>query len=203
MLDIKSIVTCIEEEAKLEANISVGILKTMPEVKSLSSCYSYDKKDNTEIYTKELHVKFYIFGLSCELYTVKRSKWVLKGTDGRYDSKVIASFWWDAASGRFSRCRRLENMKTGVEEYVVKQIEKVLISISEVSAARYAIPCDIKIGRYSVHTVNSEIICKDDYTDCIYTMHNDILGMIMKPSCFPTEVFDVIKNNYMINREEL
>lgn len=201
MLDIKSIVTCIQEDAKLEADVSVGILKTMPEVKSISSYYRYDEHDGTAIRTKELHVEFYIFGLTCHLYTKRQCKWVLEATDGRYDSKVLATFWWDARTGNFTRHKRYSNIKTDIEDYVCKCIEKVCISISYSDGPRYAIPYTFKIETYTVHTINSEIILKDERTGMTLSMYNTIRGVCMRPCGFPNEVMELIENNYMINRK--
>ena len=197
MMDINSILRGIVGTTDTELALVSAIGKHFPEAKGLRTWQCYDKEGDSPIYTREIHAEFYIFGYKIILKTTRSQKWVIESGDGIGDPKRLVSFWWDAATGRFSRCKRTETPITEVEDYAIRQMEKAIFSLSATDGRRFALPETFKYGRYTVFPCNAEIICKDEKTGNISRLYNDKCGLIGRSNDFPMEIFALIEKNFM------
>jgi hypothetical protein len=187
---IMNLISNIKSDANREAKVLKAVAKTMPELECPRTYQSYDKHEN--IITKELHVEFSYLGTDCEFYTTADSKWKVIA-NGEY----LATFWWDASTGRLSMCRRHEKPISKVEAHIIDKLLEVVIKTSQLNEKRWALPKEIRYGKYIVFPCNAEIICKDTKTDKSWRVFNTEYGMIGWDTEFPADIKRMLESNFL------
>lgn len=187
---VMNLIDNIRTDANREAKVLKAVAKTMSELECPRTYQSYDKHDN--LITKELHIEFSYLGVDIAFYTTADSKWKADA-NGEY----LASFWWDASTGRLSMCRRHEKPISKVEAHIIDKLLEVVIKTSQLNEKRWALPKEIKYGKYIVYPCNAEIICKDTKTDKSWRVFNTQYGMRGWDTEFPVDIKRILETNFI------
>jgi len=187
---IMNLIDNIRTDTNREIRVIRVISKVIPDVECLRSWQSYDRFEN--LITKELHIEFTFLGNDFAFVTTADSKWKLE-SKGEY----LASFWWDAGTGRLSMCRRYEKPISKVEAHIIDKILEVVIRTSHPEEKRWALPREIKYGRYIVYPCNAEIICKDANSGKSWRVFNTQFGMRGWDTEFPVDIKRILETNFI------
>lgn len=187
---IMNIIDNIRTDANREIRVIRVISKVIPDVECLRSWQSYDRFEN--LITKELHIEFTFLGNDFAFVTTADSKWKLE-SKGEY----LASFWWDAGTGRLSMSRNHERKITKIENHIIDNILEVVIRTSETKEKRWALPREIKYGKYIVYPCNAEIICKDTNSGKSWRVFNTQFGMRGWDTEFPVDIKRILETNFI------
>ena len=104
-------------------------------------------------------------------------------------------YWWETTTGHIATsCQRtLKKWET----YLCDCILDIMISVSDTSSRKYALPQELHYGKYIVFPVNAEIICKNTITGKSWRLFHTPFGGIGWDTEFPVEIRNIIMKSFM------
>lgn len=185
---IMNLITNIKSDAYTEAKVLKAIGKFIPQAECIRSWSSYDTVEGIE--TKELHWSFNFLGHPVEMFTTNSGKMIVN-ISGEY----VMGYWWETSTGHMAISRQRELKKW--ETYLTDKVLDIMFSVSDTSSQKYALPQELHYGKYTVFTVNAEIICKSETTGKVTRLFHTPFGNIGWDNAFPTEIRSIINKNFM------
>lgn len=185
---VMNLINNIKHDANQEAQVVKAIAKFIPQAELIRSWTSYDTVEGIE--TKELHWSFNFLGHEIEMFTTHTGHMTVN-ISGEY----AMGYWWETTTGHIatSRQRTLKKWET----YLTDRILDVMISVSDTSSRKYALPQELHYGKYIVFAVNAEIICKNTITGKSWRLFHTPFGGIGWDSEFPVEIKNIIMKNFI------
>lgn len=183
-----NLIANIKSDANTEAKVVKAIGRFIPQAECIRSWSSYDTVEGIE--TKELHWSFNFLGHKIEMFTTNKGHMTVN-IGGEY----AMGYWWEASTGHMAISRQREFKKW--ETYLTDKILDVMFHVSNTSSRKYALPQEIHCGKYTVFSVNAEIICKNTITGKSWRLFHTPFGNIGWDSDFPAEIRNIIMKNFM------